>query len=97
LIGVVGPFCYFVLVTVLGLLWEGYDPIRDTQSELAAVDSPYRLLMSVAGFMGMILAFSAAYHLLLRRSSAKTLATSLLVLAGGFMVVVGSSPVMRAV
>lgn len=40
MIGVVGPFCYVVLVTVLGLLWEGYDPIRDTQSELAAVGSP---------------------------------------------------------
>ncbi len=95
LIGVVGPFCYFVLVTVLGLLWEGYDPIRDTQSELAAVGSPYRLLMNVAGFMGMgvsILAFSAAYHLLLRRSLAKALATSLLVLGGVFMVVVGFFP-----
>jgi hypothetical protein len=51
--------------------------------------------MSVAGFMGMgvsILAFSAADHLLLRRSLAKTLATSLLVLAGVFMVVVGFFP-----
>jgi hypothetical protein len=30
---VVGPVGYLVLVTVLGLLWDGYDPIRDTQSE----------------------------------------------------------------
>jgi hypothetical membrane protein len=95
LTGVVGPLCYFVLVTVLGFLWEGYDPIRDTQSELGAVDAPYRLLMNVAGFMGVgvsILAFAAAYHLLLGQSLAKTLATSLLVIAGVFMVVVGFFP-----
>jgi hypothetical protein len=95
LIGVVGPLCYLVLVTVLGFLWEGYDPIRDTQSELGAVDSPYRLLMNVAGFMGVgvsILAFSSAYYSVLRQSWAKTLATGLLVIAGVFMVVVGFFP-----
>jgi hypothetical protein len=53
LIGVVGPVGYLVLVTVLGMLWDGYDPIRDTQSELGAVDSPYRLVMNLAGFMGL--------------------------------------------
>jgi hypothetical protein len=31
LIGVVGPLGYLALVTILGLLWDGYDPIRDTQ------------------------------------------------------------------
>ena len=40
LVGAVGPVGYLVLVTVLGLLWDGYDPIRDTQSELGALDSP---------------------------------------------------------
>jgi hypothetical membrane protein len=95
LVGVVGPLFYVVLVTVLGLLWEGYDPVRDTQSELGAVDSPYRLLMNVAGFIGVgvsILAFAAAYCLLLRRSLAKTLATGLLVAAGVGMVAVGFFP-----
>jgi hypothetical membrane protein len=95
LVGVVGPLGYLVLVTVLGLLWDGYDPIRDTQSELGAVDSPYRLVMNVAGFMGVgvsILAFAAAYHRLLRPSLAKTLATGLLVVAGVSMVVVGFFP-----
>ena len=95
LVGVVGPLGYLVLVTVLGLLWDGYDPIRDTQSELGAVDSPYRLVMNVAGFMGVgvsILAFAAAYHRLLRPSLAKTLATGLLVVAGVSMVVVGFVP-----
>jgi hypothetical protein len=95
LIGIVGPLFYIALVVVLGLLWQGYDPIRQTQSELGAVDSPYGDLMNGAGFMGMgftILAFTAAYHLLLRHGMAKTLATVLLVLGGLGMVVVGFSP-----
>ena len=53
LIGAAGPVFYIVFVTVLGLLREGYNPIRDTQSELGAVDSPFRALMNVAGFMGL--------------------------------------------
>jgi hypothetical membrane protein len=95
LIGVVGPVGYLVLVTVLGLLWDGYDPIRDTQSELGAVDAPYRLVMNLAGFMGLgvcILAFAAAYWLLLPPSAAKLLSAGLLGLAGVGMVVVGFFP-----
>jgi hypothetical membrane protein len=92
LVGVVG---YLVLVTVLGMLWDGYDPIRDTQSKLGAVDAPYRLVMNLAGFMGVgvsILAFAAAYHRLLSPSSARTLAAGLLVVAGVGMVVVRFLP-----
>jgi hypothetical membrane protein len=95
LLGVVGPLGDLVLVTVLGLLWVGYNPVRDTQSELGAVDSPYRLAMNLAGFMGIgvsILAFAAAYHRLLGPSLAKTLAAGLLVVAGVGMVVVGFLP-----
>jgi hypothetical protein len=40
-IGLVGPLFYIWLVIVLGLLWSGYDPFRQTQNELGAVDSPY--------------------------------------------------------
>ena len=95
LIGVVGPVGYLVQVTVLGMLWDGYDPIRDTQSELGAVDAPYRLVMNLAGFTALgvcILAFAAAHWRLLAPSWAKLLATGLLVLAGLGMVVVGFFP-----
>ncbi len=34
LVGGIGPIAYIGLVTVLGLLWSGYDPIHQTQSEL---------------------------------------------------------------
>lgn len=32
----VGPLIYVVFVSVLGSTWDGYDPVRDTQSELGA-------------------------------------------------------------
>jgi hypothetical membrane protein len=95
LVGAVGPVGYLVLVTVLGLLWNGYNPILGTQSALGAVDSPYRLVMNLAGFTGLgvsILAFAAAYWLLLAPSWAKLPATGLLGLAGVGMVVVGFFP-----
>ncbi len=94
-IGVAGPVCYIVFVTVLGAMWEGYDPIRDTQSELGAVDSPYQTLMNVVGFCGLgvsILAFAGAYGIVLRGGWARTLAIGLLVFAGVGMIVVGFFP-----
>jgi len=94
-VGVVGPLFYIAPVVVLGLLWDGYDPIRQTQSELGAVDSPYGDLMNVAGFMGLgftILAFAVAYCLLLKGGWAQKLATFLLVVGGLGMVVVGFFP-----
>ncbi len=95
LVGMIGPVFYIALTVVLGLAWEGYDPIRHTQSELGAVDSPYRHVMNVAGFMGMgvtLLAFSVAFQLLVRDGLAKTLTTSLLAVGGVGMVVVGFFP-----
>ena len=95
LVGVFGPLFYIALTIVIGWLWRGYDPVRQTQSELGAIDSPYGDLMNMAGFMAMgitILFFAVAYHLLLRRSVAKSLATVLMVGAGLGMVAVGFFP-----
>lgn len=95
LIGIAGPIFYIGLTTILGLLWDGYDQIRDTQSELGAVDSPYRHAMNVGGFMALgvsILAFAAAYRWELPRGIVQLLATGLLCLAGAGMVIVGFFP-----
>lgn len=95
LVGAVGPPLYVVLVAVLGLLWDGYDPVRDSMSELGGVAAPHGLVMNVAGFMGLgvaILAFAAAYHLLVLDGAWKVTATGLLAVAGVFMVVVGFFP-----
>jgi len=90
-----GPIAYIVLTIVLGLLWDGYDLIGDTQSELGAVDSPYATVMNVGGFMGLgvsILAFAGAYGMVLRGGWAKVLGLVLIVIAGVGMVVVGFFP-----
>jgi hypothetical protein len=95
LVGIAGPIYYVGFVTLLGLLWPGYDPIRQTQSELGAVNAPHGLLMNVAGFMALgvvILAFAAAYHLVLRPSPWKLVATVLMAVAGLGMITVGNFP-----
>jgi hypothetical protein len=94
-VAAVGPVLYISFTIVLGMLWDGYDPIRDTQSELGAVNSPYRTAMNVGGFMGLgvcILVFGAAFALVLRGTWAKVVVLVLLLIAGVGMVVVGFFP-----
>lgn len=94
-IGAVGPVAHVALVVALSAIVDGYDPLRDSISELGARDAPYRRLMNLAGFMGLgvaLLAFAAGYHLLLRRGRLAPLATGLLIVAGGSMVAVGFFP-----
>ena len=86
------PVAFMLLTLALGAAWEGYDPIRDTQSELGAVDSPVRWVMNLAGFLVLglaILAFAAAYR---AAFPAATLATVLIAIAGGGMVIVAFLP-----
>lgn len=93
-IAAAGPLVYIALTVGLGLLWDGYDPVRQTQSELGGVDSPYRTWMNLA-FAGLgltILAFALAYHLRLRWSVARWVAVGLLVVAGAGMVTVAFFP-----
>ncbi|MBK9178710.1 MAG: DUF998 domain-containing protein [Acidimicrobiales bacterium] len=95
LIAAIGPIAFIALTIVLGVSWEGYDPVRDTQSELGAVNAPHGTVMNVAGFMGLglcILAFAGAYGLVLRGRWARWLGLLLIVAAGTGMVVVGFFP-----
>lgn len=95
LVGFTGPVLYIALTTILGLLWEGYDPIRQTQSGLGASDAPHGLLMNVAGFMGLgvtMLACAGAYALVVRGSAWTVLAVAALLVAGIGMIMVGFFP-----
>lgn len=95
LIGFGGPVLYVALTIALGLAWDGYDPIRQTQSELGAVDAPHAVVMNLAGFMGLgvtTLAFGFACVTLLRRSGMRTVAFGFLMFAGSGMVAVGFFP-----
>jgi len=91
----VGPVFYIALTVVLGALWVGYDPIRDTQSELGAITSPAGIVMNVAGFMLLgiaILAFASVYALVLRGGWLKWVVVGLVVFAGAGMFIVGFFP-----
>jgi hypothetical membrane protein len=95
LIAILGPCCFILLTIGLGLAWSTYDPVRDTQSELGAVDSPFRWVMNTLGFTGLglsIVAFAVAYWLLLRGGGLRWVAVGLLTLAGAGMVIVGNFP-----
>lgn len=94
-VAIVGPLFYIGLTTGLGLFVDGYDPIRDTQSELGAVDSPVHHLMNFTGFapLGLsILGFAALYALVVRRGWVQLLAVLLLGIAGVGMVAVSFFP-----
>jgi len=95
IVGAAGPIAYIALVIALGLLWPGYDPIHQTQSELGAADAPNAPVMNVVGFMGLgvvILAFAGAYLAIVRGAPWRQLAVAALVVAGLGMVVVGFFP-----
>lgn len=95
LLAVGGVAGYLLLTLVLGLLWEGYDPVEQTQSELGGVESPYGAVMNVAGFMGLgatIGVFAVAHARALRPSAARSVAVAFLLLAAAGMVVVGFFP-----
>ena len=63
--GVIGPVIYFFLMETLGRLWQGYSSIRNHMSELGGVESPYKGIMNIFGFMlvGLfILIFGVGYN-----------------------------------
>ena len=95
LAGILGPLFYFLLLTLLGVLWTGYSPVRDSMSELGAVDSPYKAIMNVLGFMGLgisIILFALAYYYQTERSWYTRSPIFCLLIAGIFMIVVGFFP-----
>ncbi|WP_156163855.1 DUF998 domain-containing protein [Demequina maris] len=93
-VAAVVPPAFVALTLALGVAWDGYDPVRDTQSELGAVGSPVRWAMNLGGFavLGLgILAFAAAYGKAFAGAAA-TVAVVLLAAAGVGMVVVAFLP-----
>jgi len=61
ILGILGPVYFFVLITVLGPIWNGYDFIGEFISILGSDESPYRYLMNILGFVafGLIIGFFA--------------------------------------
>lgn len=64
---IIGPIQSVLGWTIAGALWVGYDPVRQTISDLAANESPVQGIMSAFFVLGGILTLIAAVY-------AKTLA-----------------------
>lgn len=93
--GVVGPFFFFALLTILGLLWSGYNPILIGMSEIGAIDSPFKDIMNYLGFslLGIfIVIFSIGFKAYFKKNLQLTIACILLLIGGFFMFLVGFFP-----
>jgi hypothetical membrane protein len=93
--GIVGPPIYAIVVFALGSLWPDYSHLRQSMSELGAVDSPYALMMNTAGLplLGiMVMAFAIGLRRGLRKSRSARFGTFFVALAGGAIVMTGMFP-----
>jgi len=93
--GIVGPIIYAIVLTVLGSIWPGYNPISQYMSELGAVDAPHGIVMNVLGFQ-LLGIFMIGFGFGLYRGISKgwdsKLGVALIIIAGVDMVMVGFFP-----
>ena len=95
LLGLIGPIFYFLLMTTFGSLWKGYNPIRDPICELGSVDSPYKNVMNIFGFMLLgvfIILFSFAFYQQFRKNRFSKITYIFLLIGGVFIILVGFFP-----
>ncbi|MFX1503857.1 MAG: DUF998 domain-containing protein [Promethearchaeota archaeon] len=93
--GIIGPLFFFTLLTILGLMWNGYNPISTGMSEIGAVDSPFKDIMNYLGFslLGVfIIIFSIDFTIYFKKSLQLIITFILLIIGGIFMVSVGFFP-----
>lgn len=94
-VGVVGPLWYILLLTILGSMWDGYDPVLQSMSEIGSVTSPYKDIMNYAGFSWLgtsMLLFGAGLWRTLGRGGLQYITCLLVWIAGIFMLAVGFFP-----
>jgi len=95
LTGIIGPIFYFVLLTILGIIWNGYNPISTGMSEIGAIDSPFKNIINYFGFslLGLtIISFSFGFKSYFKNNFQLKIAFILLLLGGIFMFIVGFFP-----
>jgi len=93
--GVIGPIFFFTLLTILGLMWEGYNPISTGMSEIGAVDSPFKNIMNYLGFslLGFfIIIFSIGFKIYFTKNPQLAVGSIFLLIGGVFMFSVGFFP-----
>ena len=93
--GIIDPIFFFTLLTILGLMWIGYNPITTGMSEIGAVDSPFKDVMNYLGFslLGIfIVIFSIGFKTYFKNNLQLTIVLILLLIGGIFMFSVGFFP-----
>ncbi|MDP3971253.1 MAG: DUF998 domain-containing protein [bacterium] len=98
--GILGPVLYFILLISLGEIWDGYDAVSQSMSEIGAVDSPYMNIMNIFGFslLGVfIMLFAFGLYLSFKKNILNTLAAVSLFIGGLSMFFVGFFPATLAV
>ncbi|MFX0076716.1 MAG: DUF998 domain-containing protein [Candidatus Hermodarchaeota archaeon] len=93
--GMVGPVFFFALLTILGLMWNGYNPISTGMSEIGAIDSPFKDLMNYLGFslLGIaIVLFTVSFKVYFKNNFQMTIASIFILIGGIFMFLVGFLP-----
>ncbi|MHA2326477.1 MAG: DUF998 domain-containing protein, partial [Promethearchaeota archaeon] len=90
-----GPILFFSILTILGLIWDGYNPILIGMSEIGAVDSPFKDIMNYFGFslLGIfIVLYSIGFKIYFKKTIQLTFTFILLITGGIFMFLVGFFP-----
>jgi hypothetical protein len=93
--GIIGPIFFFTLLTILGFMWNDYNPIATGMSEIGANDSPFKDIMNYLGFslLGIfIVIFSIGFKAFFKRNLQITIVLILLLIGGIFMFSVGFLP-----
>ncbi|MHA2128252.1 MAG: DUF998 domain-containing protein [Promethearchaeota archaeon] len=86
--GIIGPILFFSILTILGLIWDGYNPILVGMSEIGAVDSPFKDIMNYFGFslLGIfIVLYSIGFKIYFKKTIQLTFTFILLIIGGIFM------------
>ena len=94
-VGLIAIIYYFGLMETLGRMWPGYSSITNHMSELGGVESPYKNIMNVFGFMGvgvMIMMFSWGFYQQFKHNVYLKTSSLCMLLAGLFMIIVGFFP-----
>ncbi len=93
--GIIGPIIYVIVLTVLGLLWSGYNPVTQYMSELGAVDAPHSTIMNVLGFqlLGIfMIAFGFGLYRGLSKGWTSRIGIAIIIVGGISLIAVGFFP-----
>jgi len=84
-----------LVLFTLGALEPGYDPIRQSMSELGDVDAPYAFIMNTLGFplLGVFLIlFAIGVHQNISSAKGSWLGPSMISISGAFLILTGLFP-----